>query len=131
MNDKAAHARAWLAKADSDLTAARRLLEHAGPYDAVCFHAQQAAEKALKALLAFADAPLPRTHNLEDLQAQCLSTMAADRLVDLRRLDLSELTPFAVESRYDIEFWPDQAEASAAVAVAAVVCALASRIVLE
>ncbi len=43
----------------------------------------------------------------------------------------SELTPFAVESRYDIEFWPDQTEASAAVTVAAEVCALASRIVLD
>lgn len=131
MNDKAAHARAWLAKADSDLTAARRLLEHPGPYDAVCFHAQQAAEKALKALLAFTNAPQPRTHNLEDLQALCLSTPAAEQLIDLRQLDLSELTPFAVESRYDIEFWPAQAEAAAAVSLAAEVCALASRVVLE
>ena len=48
MNDSASHARAWLAKAASDLAAAERLLAAAGPYDAVCFHAQQACEKALK-----------------------------------------------------------------------------------
>jgi HEPN domain-containing protein len=45
MNDKASHARRWLAKADSDLMAARRLLDGGGPYDAACFHAQQAAER--------------------------------------------------------------------------------------
>jgi HEPN domain-containing protein len=67
MNDDRSHARAWLAKAESDRLAARRLLEAGGPFDAVCFHAQQACEKALK----------------------------------------SELTPYAVETRYDAEFWPD------------------------
>ena len=129
MNDKLSHARAWLAKADSDLTAARRLLEHAGPYDAVCFHAQQAAEKALKALLAFASAPIPRTHNLEDLLQQCAAVMHDAEFRELERLDLAELTPFAVESRYDIEFWPEPAEASAAVSAAVAALALASRVI--
>jgi HEPN domain-containing protein len=41
MNDKRAHARAWLAKAESDHLAARRLLDAGGPFDAVCFHAQR------------------------------------------------------------------------------------------
>ena len=45
MNDKVSHSRQWLAKAESDLTAARRLLDVGGPFDAVCFHAQQAAER--------------------------------------------------------------------------------------
>ena len=40
----------------------------------------------------------------------------------------SELTPFAVESRYDMEFWPEAAEASSAVTTAAEVCLLVSRI---
>jgi hypothetical protein len=48
MNDERSHARAWLAKAESDRLAARRLLDAGGPFDAVCFHAQQACEKALK-----------------------------------------------------------------------------------
>lgn len=42
MNDKISHKRQRRAKAGSDLTAARRLLEAGGPYDAVCFHAQRA-----------------------------------------------------------------------------------------
>jgi HEPN domain-containing protein len=129
MNDKASHARRWLAKADSDLAASQRLLEAGGPYDAVCFHAQQAAEKALKAWLAVADAPIPRTHNLEELQALCLALPPPEIASGIEALDLSDLTAFAVEARYDIEFWPERVEAEAAVVSAAQVCAAVARIV--
>lgn len=76
MNDRRSHASAWIAKARSDRLAARRLLEASGPFDAVCFHAQQACEKALKAVLAFADMEIPRTHNLEELQVRCASALS-------------------------------------------------------
>jgi HEPN domain-containing protein len=83
MNDKGSHARAWLAKAESDRLAARRLLEAGGPFDAVCFHSQQACEKALKAVLAWAETDIPRTHNLEELQLRCLGrTLQSHRLED-------------------------------------------------
>ena len=68
MNDERSHARAWLAKATSDRLAARRLFDAGGPFDAVCLHAQQACEKALKAVLAAAGTEIPRTHNVEELQ---------------------------------------------------------------
>lgn len=114
MNDRRSHARAWLAKAESDRLAARRLFDAGGPFDAVCFHAQQACEKALKAVLAWAEVEIPRTHNLEDLQARCLTTVGQSPADALRSLDLSELTPYAVETRYDAEFWPDADTAEAA-----------------
>ncbi len=129
MNDRVSHARQWLIKAESDLTAAQRLLDAGGPFDAVCFHAQQAAERALKGWLALADAPIPRTHNLEDLQALCLALPASAVASGLDGLDLSGLTPFAVESRYDHEFWPERDEADSAVALAGCVCAAARTIV--
>lgn len=116
MNDRISHAHGWAAKAQSDLTAARRLLAAGGPYDTVCFHAQPAAEKYLKALLAFHETQIPRTHNLEELQdiASNLSRTGLD-------FDLAELTPYAVEMRYDFEFWPDVETASAAVDAASAV----------
>lgn len=114
MNDRRSHARAWFTKAESDRLAARRLLDAGGPFDAVCFHAQQACEKALKAVLAWAEVEIPRTHNLEDLQARCLTEVGQSRAEALRSLDLSELTPYAVETRYDAEFWPDVDTAEAA-----------------
>ena len=60
--------RGWLQKARNDLTAADSIL--AGPEvpcDTVCFHCQQAAEKALKAELVRHHVRPPRTHSLEEL----------------------------------------------------------------
>ncbi len=118
MNDSSSHARQWMAKATNDLVAGERLLAAGGPYDAVCFHAQQAVEKALKALLALAQAPIPHTHNLEDLQAACTALTSVAVPERLSTWDLAELTPFAVESRYDVEFSPDEQTARQAVTLA-------------
>jgi HEPN domain-containing protein len=56
-------ARAWLAKAELDLKAAAH--EILAPAEAlwgdVMFHAQQAAEKAMKAFLAWHDVPFRKT----------------------------------------------------------------------
>jgi hypothetical protein len=44
--------------------------------------------------------------------------------VDAKLLDeVVALTPFAVEARYDFEFWPDRVEAETAVAMAERACA--------
>ena len=46
-----------------------RLALSQGIYRQTCFHAQQTAEKALKALLLVRRGTYPRTHSLEDLLA--------------------------------------------------------------
>ena len=56
----------WIANAEKDLKWAERMLEE-GDYDYSAFHSQQAAEKALKAILAAVDQRPPRTHRLEPL----------------------------------------------------------------
>lgn len=48
--EASAEARRWLAQAERDLAAARDL-ERAGHFNVACFQAQQAAEKAAKAVL--------------------------------------------------------------------------------
>lgn len=115
MSGKADLARGWFRKADSDLTACRRMVESPGPYDTACFHAQQAVEKYLKALLAFAEQPIPRTHNLEELERLCATCHPPP---DFTGMDLAELTPYALQMRYDTEFWPDQATAAEALRMA-------------
>lgn len=115
MRDRSDLVRGWLRKADADLLTASRLLEAGGPFDAACFHAQQAGEKYLKAFLAECDQPIPRTHNLEDLVALCGAVASAWRDIDV---DVTTLTPFAVELRYDFDFWPEQATAEEAVFIA-------------
>ena len=59
----------WVEKAESDLrTAQRELAVCEWPnYDAVCFHAQQCAEKYLKARMIEGRLPMPRIHDLEAL----------------------------------------------------------------
>lgn len=104
MKEKADLVRGWIAKADSDLAAGQLLLT-GGPYDSVCFHAQQAIEKLLKALLTFYDQPPPRTHDLEELQRLALTV---HKNAELAALDLFEASDYAVMARYDLQFWPDE-----------------------
>ncbi len=67
-------ARVWLVKAELDLKAAAH--EMTAPAEAlwgdVMFHAQQAAEKCMKAFLAWHDVPFRKTHILEELGQQCV-----------------------------------------------------------
>jgi HEPN domain-containing protein len=66
MNDTV---REWIAKAEADWATARREMAVQGEpnYDAVCFHAQQAIEKLLKAALIHHRTTPPRTHDLPEL----------------------------------------------------------------
>lgn len=63
----------WVAKAEGDfLTAGRELRARKAPnYDAVCFHAQQCAEKYLKAVLQDNKKNIPKIHNLIELMLLC------------------------------------------------------------
>ncbi len=73
--------------------------------DAACFHAQQSAEKLLKAYLIARNLDFPFTHNLARLLALCQTQDA--EFATLAPLAES-LTPFAVELRYDSDFWPSR-----------------------
>ena len=59
----------WVVKAENDLLNAAHTLKlgRRCPTDTVCFHAQQCAEKYVKALLVFRGVDFPRTHDLEVL----------------------------------------------------------------
>jgi HEPN domain-containing protein len=61
--------REWLAKAEGDFHSAQRearARKHAN-YDSACFHAQQCAEKYLKAALQEEGIPFGKTHDLVGL----------------------------------------------------------------
>lgn len=64
--------REWVEKAEADVrTAEREAVVTKGPsWDAVCFHAQQAVEKYLKALLQHRSIGFTRTHDLAVLLRQ-------------------------------------------------------------
>lgn len=89
----------WIQKAEGDLaTALRELRARKAPnYHAACFHAQQCAEKYLKALLQEAETPFGKTHNLS-----LLLDLLKDRHpeLELMRSTLAILNAYAVEYRY-------------------------------
>jgi HEPN domain-containing protein len=64
-------ARGWLERARADLAMARLGLQDGSLSGLAAFHCQQAAEKALKAFLAWRNQPLPRTHDLPELLFRC------------------------------------------------------------
>lgn len=67
-----AEARSWLVKAAEDLRAGVHGLVATPPLlGVVAFHCQQAAEKALKAILAWHDLPFRKTHDLGEIGLAC------------------------------------------------------------
>lgn len=64
--------RGWLLKASKDLGAADFEMTADPPFaDDILFHAQQAAEKSLKAFLSWHRVPFRETHNLVELGEAC------------------------------------------------------------
>ncbi len=57
----------WLRHARSDLNIASIAMDHDVLPEQICFHTQQAVEKAFKAVLLFAGVGFPYTHDLEEL----------------------------------------------------------------
>ncbi len=90
--------RAWLGRARTDVRAAEHDLRAEPPLlEDVVFHAQQAAEKAMKAFLAWHDKPFRKTHSLEELGA--LLSAIDPSLGDLMT-SAAPLTEYAWKYRY-------------------------------
>ena len=89
----------WVEKAEGDRgTAGRELrVKRGANYNAVCFHAQQCAEKYLKALLTERGTHFPKTHDLV-----ALAKLAPEYEAELGPLlgELELLSRYAVAPRY-------------------------------
>lgn len=107
--------REWLRRAKSNLAQARRP-EEAICLEDLCFQAQQAAEKALKALLIARGRRPPYIHDLAALLS--LIEKSGEKIpVNVRRI--VRLTDYAVETRYPGFFEPvAETEYQEAVAIA-------------
>jgi HEPN domain-containing protein len=88
----------WLKKAEGDLRASEVMMAaDLEDWFAAAFHAQQAAEKFLKAFLVRHQIPFPKTHDI----SQLLDLAAkAERLLKTELASAAQLTPFGVEFRY-------------------------------
>jgi len=90
--------RQWVAKAEQDIKASEALLEAEPPFlYPSCFHAQQAAEKYLKALLTWHQIEFPKTHAIEQL-LDLAKQADAETAASLK--DAAVLSPYGVDIRY-------------------------------
>ncbi|HSV99052.1 MAG TPA: HEPN domain-containing protein [Sedimentisphaerales bacterium] len=97
------YVRKWLFRADEDVAVIDRLMQ-AEPQayaSTICFHAQQAVEKYLKAVLAWKGVDFPRTHDVDFLLAECRKVIGGE----LDPIDLKSLTDFGVSVRYPDDFY--------------------------
>ncbi len=87
---------AWLRHAQSDLELARISPPTDVLLEGLCFHAQQAAEKALKAVLVAQGLSFPKTHSIRMLLDLLPREIAVPEEVD----QSAGLADYAVTSRY-------------------------------
>lgn len=88
----------WLNRAKSNLARAKANVNLPGVYlEDLCFDAQQAAEKALKALLLYREIVFPFVHDLAELVT---ILQRSGQEVPAGVTEAARLTRFAVETRY-------------------------------
>jgi len=92
----------WLENARADLALGKVALPPDGLYEHLCFHAQQAVEKSLKAVLLKMRIEFPFTHNLQAL----FDLMPSELHVPPQILEAVVLNPYAVAIRYPGETEP-------------------------
>src|SRR5512133_3836480 len=100
--------RNWLYRADEDIAVIDSLFiaDPAFYASTICFHAQQAVEKFLKAFLVYHNVDFPRTHDVDFLLIECKKIDPKDFDVDL-----GSLADFGVNIRYPDDFYiPDKDE---------------------
>lgn len=111
-----AEAQRWMSYSREELTLAEVIAPDAdSSARLICWHSQQAVEKALKAVLIISGIAFPRTHNLVALRA--LLPAALSEKMDIS--ELAELTQWGTESRYPGDWDEPSAEEAAAMIDAA------------
>jgi HEPN domain-containing protein len=89
---------AWVERAEEDFLMVRSALRRRKPLTySACFHAQQCAEKYLKAILVMREVKFPKTHDLLLLSGLCEQ---AGVLVAIDPERLNTLSTHAVLARY-------------------------------
>jgi len=96
----------WLRYSKSDLTTAKHMFENVNPKEneISCYHAQQCAEKAIKAFLISKMIDPPRIHDLVELNNICI---VHDKDFSTIQKYCINLNPYGVHVRYPNELLVD------------------------
>jgi len=96
--------RGWVQKAENDLKAAVLVLQagEEAPADTVAFHAQQCAEKYLKALLSWEGIDFPKTHDI----GQLILLVPRKAAIDFPAAEQRRLGSYGTVTRYPGDYEP-------------------------
>jgi len=108
----------WLRLAETDLSVAQHLFQayHPQPYEIICYHCQQSAEKAIKAVIIAngAKGGLPKLHDLSFLLNQIKNAVK----IEEKYYDYADtLTPYGVSVRYPNELGLEERHAKEALQI--------------
>lgn len=109
----------WMKLAEMDYGVAEHLFKtyYPKPYEIICYHCQQAAEKAIKAIIMSGGAKggLPKLHDLSFLLNQIKNTVK----IEEKYYDYADaLTPYGVSIRYPNELFLEESHAQKALEMA-------------
>ena len=112
-------AQKWLLYAENDLGVAKHLFEtyYPQPLNIICFHCQQAAEKAVKAVIVLysSQGGLPKKHDIFLLLTQIKNMVN----IDEKFYDYADtLSPYGVAMRYPNELELEERHAKKAIGIA-------------
>ena len=119
----------WISYAEEDFGLAKFALKmpSSRPYRLIAFHAQQCAEKYLKAYLVYHDIDFPYTHNIKKLLDLCGSHKWVEEIKGAE-----ELTSYAVTARYPgVDEIVTENEAEQAVDMASVVREIIRKVLID
>jgi HEPN domain-containing protein len=114
MIERKTNFRSWIKKAEHDFLAIQNNISAIEtPWDVVCFHAQQVAEKILKAFLVYHGQAFEKTHDLVQLLASCVKIETS---LSVLEEDCQRLNYYAVSSRYPDDIYePDESDGQKAI----------------
>jgi HEPN domain-containing protein len=92
----------WLVRAESNLRLAKGGNVKGVVYEDLCFEAQQAAEKAIKALLIHYGDEFPKVHSFSVLLERLQKYTVVPPCVE----DVLELSDYAIQTRYPGDYYP-------------------------
>ena len=118
-DDIIADAKEWLDFASEDLNVAEHLFAtyHPLPLEIICFHCQQASEKAVKSIIVLngSQGGIPKKHDLFILLNQIRNMVD----IDVKYYDFADiLTPYSVVMRYPNELFLEERHAKIAIDMA-------------
>ena len=129
INDQQEEYREWLAFAKTDYDSAEYLNGapfHPRPLNVICYHCQQAAEKAVKALIVYfgSQGGMPKHHDIQFLLSQIRNIVKEQKGIEIEEslMDIAEsLSKYGVAPRYPNEIEVDENQVRKALTDAAAI----------